>query len=90
MPVDERFQDYVSRPFPEVLSDLVKNKATGLLTAMGTEAQSRFRIKAHLPFPWLWDLVTDPRLVDVIEGMEGREVAFVSCESEPVDAAENI
>ena len=38
MSVDERFQDYVSRPLPEILSELVQDKATGILTAMGVEA----------------------------------------------------
>ncbi len=38
MSVDERFQDYVSRPLPEILSDLVRGNATGILTAMGVEA----------------------------------------------------
>lgn len=37
-PVDERLQDYVSLPLPEVLSELVKTKASGILTAMGAEA----------------------------------------------------
>ncbi len=35
---DERFQDYTSRPLPEILSDLVHDKATGILTAMGVDA----------------------------------------------------
>ncbi len=38
MSVDERFQNYVSRPLPEILSELVQGKATGILTAMGVEA----------------------------------------------------
>ncbi len=38
MSADERFQDYVSRPLPEVLSDLVQEKASGILTVMGVEA----------------------------------------------------
>lgn len=41
---------------------------------IGAEAQSRFRIKAHLPFPWLWDLVTHPRLVDAIEDVIGPDI----------------
>ena len=41
---------------------------------IGAEAQSRFRIKAHLPFPWLWDLVTNPRLVDAIEDVIGPDI----------------
>ena len=31
----------------------------GLESSMEGEAQDRFRMKAHLPFPWLWDLVRD-------------------------------
>lgn len=38
MSVDERLQNYVSRPLPEILSDLVQQKASGILTAMGAEA----------------------------------------------------
>ena len=38
MSIDERFQDYVSRPLPEILSELVQERATGILTAMGVEA----------------------------------------------------
>ena len=38
MSIDERFQDYVSRPLPEILSELVQEGATGILTAMGVEA----------------------------------------------------
>ncbi len=45
-----------------------------LETKMGREAQSQFRIKAHLPFPWLWDLVTHPRLADAIEDLIGPNI----------------
>ena len=38
MSVDERLQDYVTRPLPEILSDLVQREASGILTAMGAEA----------------------------------------------------
>tara|TARA_Y100001934_G_C12375301_1_gene788839 strand:+ start:2623 stop:3438 length:816 start_codon:yes stop_codon:yes gene_type:complete len=42
--------------------------------SMGTEAQTRFRMKAHLPFPWLWDLVTHPHLADTIEDLIGPNI----------------
>ena len=32
-----------------------------LEASIGVEAQSKFRIKAHLPFPWLWDLIRNPQ-----------------------------
>ncbi len=37
-------------------------------------AQGRFRMKAHLPIPWLWDLIQTPRLVDAIEDLLGPNV----------------
>ncbi len=37
-------------------------------------AQGRFRMKAHLPFPWLWDLIQTPRLVDAVEDLLGPDV----------------
>ena len=36
-------------------------------------AMSRYRIKAHLPFPWLWDVITHERLVDAIEDLLGPD-----------------
>ena len=44
-----------------------------LEASMEGEAQSRYRIKAHLPFPWLWDLVTHPLLADTIEDLIGPD-----------------
>lgn len=38
------------------------------------EVQDRFRIKAHLPFPWLWDIILHPRLADVAEDLLGPDV----------------
>ncbi len=38
---------------------------------IGAEAQSRYRIKAHLPFPWLTELIHHPTLLDAIEDVMG-------------------
>lgn len=38
------------------------------------DVSQRFRIKAHLPFPWLCDLIRHPRLLDVIEDIMGPNV----------------
>lgn len=38
MSLDKRLQDYATRPLPEILSDLVQQQASGILTAMGAEA----------------------------------------------------
>ena len=42
--------------------------------SMEGEVQDKFKIKAHLPFPWLWDLVTKSRLADVIEDLIGPNI----------------
>lgn len=41
---------------------------------LGHEPQERFRIKAHLPFPWLCDIVSNPRLVDAVEDLIGPNI----------------
>lgn len=41
---------------------------------LGEEPQVRFRVKAHLPFPWLCDLVSDPRLLDAVEDLIGPDI----------------
>ena len=40
----------------------------------GGDVSERFRIKAHLPFPWLCDLIRDARLLDVIEDIIGPNI----------------
>ncbi len=41
---------------------------------IGAEAQSRFRIKAHLPFPRLTELIQHPGLLDAIEDLIGPDI----------------
>ncbi len=36
-------------------------------------AQARYRIKAHLPFPWLWEVIRRPRLIAAIEDLLGPD-----------------
>jgi hypothetical protein len=43
-------------------------------TAAGDELQKRFRVKAHLPFPWLCDIVRNPRLLDAVEDLIGPNI----------------
>ena len=45
-----------------------------LETSCGGDVSQRFRIKAHLPFPWLCDLIRDARLLDVIEDIIGPDI----------------
>lgn len=41
---------------------------------LGEEPQKRFRVKAHLPFPWLCDLISHPRLLDAVEDLIGPNI----------------
>jgi len=41
---------------------------------IGGEIQSRFKIKAHLPFPWLCELISHPRLLDAVEDIIGPNI----------------
>ena len=41
---------------------------------LGEEPQKRLRIKAHLPYPWLCDIVRDARLLDAVEAVIGRDI----------------
>ena len=42
---------------------------------LGIKMMSRFRIKAHLPFPFLCDLVSHPKLLDAVEDLIGPRSA---------------
>lgn len=52
----------------------IRRKFEALEAAIGGEAQERFKIKAHLPFPWLHDLIRNPRLLDAIEDIIGPNI----------------
>ena len=41
---------------------------------LGAEAQSRFRIKAHLPFPWMHEVIRNPTILDAIEDLIGSNI----------------
>lgn len=41
---------------------------------VGAELQSKFRVKAHLPFPWLCDVVRNERLLDAVEDLIGPNI----------------
>jgi hypothetical protein len=41
---------------------------------IGEEAQVRYKIKAHLPFPWLCNLIRHPKLLDAVEDMIGPNI----------------
>lgn len=49
-------------------------KYEALDSATNGGAQGRFRMKAHLPFPWLWELIRKPRLGDALEDLLGPDI----------------
>lgn len=51
-----------------------RDKYLALEAATNGGAQGRFRMKAHMPFPWMWDLIRLPRLVDAIEDLLGPDI----------------
>jgi hypothetical protein len=40
----------------------------------GEELQKRFRVKAHLPFPWLCEIIRHPKLLDAVEDLIGPNI----------------
>jgi len=49
-------------------------KFAAMEETLGEEPQEKFRLKAHLPFPWLCDLVRHPRLLDALEDLIGPNI----------------
>ena len=45
-----------------------------LEAATGAEPQSRYKIKAHLPFPWLWDVIRNEAILDAVEDLVGPDI----------------
>ena len=40
----------------------------------GEELQKRFRVKSHLPFPWLCDIIRNEKLLDAVEDVIGPNI----------------
>jgi non-haem Fe2+, alpha-ketoglutarate-dependent halogenase len=59
------------RVFSPEEASTFRQKLEELERRLGGEVQARFRIKAHLPFPWLNDLIRHPRLLDAVEDVLG-------------------
>ena len=43
---------------------------------IGEEPQNRFKIKAHLPFPWMWDIIRNDNILDAIEDIIGPDILW--------------
>jgi non-haem Fe2+, alpha-ketoglutarate-dependent halogenase len=49
-------------------------KVSAMEARLGHELPKRFVLKAHLPFPWLCDLVRNERLLDAVEDIIGPNI----------------
>jgi non-heme Fe2+,alpha-ketoglutarate-dependent halogenase len=49
-------------------------KVVNIEARVGGELQAKFRVKAHLPFPWLCDVVRNERLLDAVEDIIGPDI----------------
>lgn len=52
----------------------LRRKLEEVERTIGGEIQQRYRIKAHLPFPWLNDLIRHPRMLDAVEDVIGPNI----------------
>ena len=52
----------------------LRRKFEALEEEIGGEAQGRFRIKAHLPFPWLTEVIHNSTMLDAVEDLIGPDI----------------
>ena len=52
----------------------LRRKLEEVEQTIGGEVQERYRIKAHLPFPWLNELIRHPRMLDAVEDIIGPDI----------------
>ena len=60
--------------YPKTEAAKLWQKFDALEKELGEEPQARFRIKAHLPFPWLCNVVSNQRLLDAVEDLIGPNI----------------
>lgn len=58
-------------------------KYAALEDAIGEAPPVQFRIKAHLPFPWLCDVIRQPGLLDAVEDLIGSDILCWGPRSSP-------
>jgi hypothetical protein len=58
---------------PDQAAELFQ-KYEALETSIGDSPMEKFRIKAQLPFPWLCDVVREPKLLDAVEDLIGPDI----------------
>src|SRR6185312_872990 len=55
-------------------ADALYGKVASLEAEAGEELQKRYRVKAHLPFPFLCEVVRNERLLDAVEDVIGPNI----------------
>lgn len=51
-----------------------RDRFEALEAEIGGEAQSRFKIKAHLPFPWMHEIIRNKIMLDAVEDLIGPDI----------------
>jgi non-heme Fe2+,alpha-ketoglutarate-dependent halogenase len=75
--IDDYYQNGFLGPVDLLTGDEVgeiRRHIEDIEAKLGIQMMSRFRIKAHLPFPFLSDLVAHPRLLDAVEDLIGPNI----------------
>jgi len=52
----------------------IRRRIEAVEAEAGEQIQKRCKIKAHLPFPWLCDVISHPRLLDAVEDIIGPNI----------------
>ncbi len=53
---------------------LVRGRIEDIEAGIDGEMQGRFKIKAHLPFPFLCDIISHPTMLDMVEDLIGPDI----------------
>ena len=75
--LDAYRRDGVAFPVPIMSAEEaleMRRRFEDLEARIGGEAQARYRIKAHIPFPWLTDLIRNARMLDAVEDIIGPDI----------------
>ena len=65
---------YPVEAYSEEEAKQLHDKFVGMENKLGHEPQVKFRIKAHLPFPWLCDVVRNEKLLNAVEDILGPNI----------------
>lgn len=77
--VDAYERDGVAFPIRIMSTDEaagLRRRFEALEEEIAGEAQGRFRIKAHIPFPWLSELIRNSNMLDAVEDLIGPDIVI--------------